>query len=595
MGSLKSILKPRVIFAVLASVGVFWYLCELLAMRHYANPMELSGTFAFLLFFAFYYFYEKVDLSTRRIKLFTLVSAGILSLTYVIGAQLDITHSIHWHINTILKIIMLSWAFVPATNYILTASFTGKSKRQFSLKKTIILIALIQFIFFLISFPGVYGYDAGYQLLQFSDPNISITQTYSIVHSAWLYLTIVKIGVGVFGSAEIGLAIYAFLQSALAILIIYIALKIASKYLPVAIIKMMALCAVLPFSLIMYISTSQDTIFGLFAFLIVLILTLASIHQEILRQKETQMILGASVLMMCLLRNNGVYILAFLLLFVLIFKYLRDKNKKIVLPIACAIMIYVFFQIFLAVYGIIDFEAERNKMSIPSQQLTRCVVSNADQLSEDLINRYHYYYPRINLNIYKLNQQIADYQKNHFDSVNFNKNKLAFFKYYAKMFLKCPKSYAEAFLFNTIGYWYLDKNYPDPQMYHPVIEYEYRNLKQLGANDKYYDIKRQSILPDVERDISQNIQKALWKNTPFINIFFRISIPFTLFWIAWIKILYRKKYYFFLPMIFLTGYYGTYFLAMVALFRYQFAVWLSVPLLLFIIFYDREKKKGFSR
>ena len=402
MGSLKSILKPRVIFAVLASVGVFWYLCELLAMRHYANPMELSGTFAFLLFFAFYYFYEKVDLSTRRIKLFTLVSAGILSLTYVIGAQLDITHSIHWHIDTILKIIMLSWAFVPATNYILTASFTGKPKRHFSLKKTIILIALIQFIFFLISFPGVYGYDAGYQLLQFSDPNIPITQTYSIVHSGWLYLTIVKIGVGVFGSAEIGLAIYAFLQSALAILIIYIALKIASKYLPVAIIKMMALCVVLPFSLIMYISTSQDTIFGLFAFLIVLILTLASIHQEILRQKETQMILGASALMMCLLRNNGVYILAFLLLFVLIFKYLRNKNKKIVLPMICAIIIYLCFQIFLAVYGIIDFEAERNKMSVPSQQLTRCVVSNADQLSEDLINRYHYYYPRINLNIYKL-------------------------------------------------------------------------------------------------------------------------------------------------------------------------------------------------
>lgn len=591
MRSLKSIFNQQSFLSFLAAIGLFWHLRDLLSMRNYASPIELSASFSFLLFFAFYYFYEKIDLKSKRLLCFTAGSALILSATYVVGSQLDITHTINWSGDTVLKIVMLSVACMPLTNYILRTSFKTQINQRLKIKKLMLVIIAAQLVFWLLSFPGVYGYDAGYQLLQLSDETVPITQTYSVIHSVWMHLTITKLGIGLLNSPELGLAIYVISQIFITALIAYISLNMAIRYLPNTIIKLMALFFILPFSLIMYISTSQDAIFSIFAFLLFFLLTLWSLKPNLFDQQENQLLLCVAALVMCLFRNNGVYIIIFLLLSILVLKKARDK--KLIYGLFGALIIYLFFQIFLAVYAITDPGADRNKMSIPSQQLARCVVTNSGQLSDELINRYYYYYPKINLNIYKLNQQIADYQKDRFSSEHFQKNKLSFLKYYARMFAKCPKSYTEAFLFNTIGYWYLDKKYPDPQMYHPLIEYQYRNLKQLGANNKYLDIKRQSLLPGVEKDIAQNITQATWQENPFLGILYRVSIPFTLFWMAWIKIMYRKKYQFLLPMLFLTGYYGTYFLAMVVLFRYQFAAWLSVPLLIFIIFYDTQiRKKG---
>lgn len=591
MRSLKSILNQRFCLSFLATIGLFWHLRDLLSMRNYASPIELSASFSFVLFFAFYYFYEKIDLKSKRLLCFTAGSALILSATYVVGSQLDITHTINWSGNTLLKIMMLGVACMPLTNYILRTSFKTQINQRLKTKNLMLIIIIAQLVFWVLSFPGVYGYDAGYQLLQLSDAAVPITQTYSVVHSVWMHLTITKIGIGMLGSSELGLAIYVISQIFITAIVVYVILKMATRYLPNIIIKLMALFLILPFSLIMYISTSQDTIFSVFAFLVFFLLLLWSLNPKLFDQKENQWLLGTAALVMCLFRNNGVYIIVFLLILMLALKNMR--NRKVIYSLSASITIYIFFQIFLSGYAITDPSSDRNKMSVPSQQLARCVVTNANQLSDELINKYYYYYPNINLNIYKLNQQIADYQKDRFSSDHFQENKLAFLEYYTRMFLKCPKSYTEAFLFNTIGYWYLDKKYPDSQMYHPLIEYQYRNLKKLGANDKYLDIKRQSILPDIEKDIAQNITKATWQENPFLGILYRVSIPFTLFWMAWIKIVYRKKYQFLLPMLFLTGYYGTYFLAMVVLFRYQFAAWLSVPLLIFIIFYDTKiRKKG---
>lgn len=553
-----------------------------------------NNSFVYFIFFALFLFtFSKIKILKKGYTVFSIIFSVFLSLVLIIGSQLEFYSEIIWSFATLIKIIALSVSIFPL-NYLLL-KYVDKFKIQKSdninYKKifviTFLIILFFNFLVFLALYPGEYGYDAGFQIMEILEKDVQITSHFSLLFS-FILAKVVNLGKVLFGSYQVGFGIYCFLQMTF---LSYVATKITVfcvKRIPNKIIYFINVLffSFFPLYTLMSISAAQDSVFaGLFCLIILNVIELIE-NKDYWKNKLKPISLGILIFLLCLIRNNGFYCILISIPFI----FLACKNKKVVVLLIFIIPLFA-YKIYSGpvfnILGVIKTDTFREMLSIPSQQFARVYNYNLKVFSKEELNQLKKFYPQIDdFKYYTYRQSIADPTKSVLNNKYVKSNLKDYISLWTSNGVKDPENYVEAFLLNSLGFWYPNKNYNDDRMYHPYIEIEMMDAAKW--NPRYVQIKRESKFPIYEKILNITIGKNAWKRIPVISTIFTTGTYFIIFIFLFLLTILRRNFKYMLPISIILGLYATLFLSPVALFRYCFPIIMVSPLMINLILYQKK-------
>ncbi len=187
------------------------------------------------------------------------------------------------------------------------------------------IFAAFEFILWLSLFPGIFGYDSYKQMAFYT--GAEVWSTHHPVFHTWLLGTILRIGQAVFGSFNAGVALYTFLQMLLiSSAYAYTLLFLRRRRLPIWVLMAAAVYFLIhPTIQLLNFNTTKDTLFGV-CFLYFLIFMLMLLEGDTRRSVFALFIVSG--LFSCLLRNQGVYVMAVLILMFLLMLGWEYRSRK---------------------------------------------------------------------------------------------------------------------------------------------------------------------------------------------------------------------------------------------------------------------------
>ncbi len=472
---------------------------------------------------------------------------------------------------------------------------------------------------YLAAFPGIYNYDAPYQLSQIFY-NGKLNAHHPILHTLYLYSTF-AIGKALFGTYAAGMAIYSLSQTLmLSAAFAYACYWVARIKAPMAMAVFAVLYfALLPIHAIFAVSATKDVLFAAIVLLVVLFLFDMVQNREYFYHNKFCMIrFVAAICLMMFLRNNGFYMLLLLIPF-FIWCSRKHRAKAVLL---CAICIAVNFLYTGPLYHIIGVEKGdfREALSVPIQQMARAVRDNSEQLTLEERNAVSELIDRDNV-AEAYNQRTADTTKNYFNTDRFKHNLLHYAGIYLSIGKKAPATYLNAALSVSIGSWYSEMNYPDRRTSHPYIAWSNGTEKTFGISlksnlilernrlfpaldtvaeqarqvypvvtvpllripeNKYIMIYRHSLFPALDRaysTYSTYTEEVGHQMFPVISMLFSPGFGCWILVIYGALCIYFKRWRYGLPLVLLIALWVTVLLSPVALLRYSYPLMVCCPIL----------------
>ena len=566
-------------FSFLAIIG-FTKLYEM-----YTQMWLRNNFLNFVLFIIYIYIYTYL-VEKKKIKINSIVSvlSIVVATILIIGGQLEYTNDIIWSITTLVKIIGVACFVYPAAYICQDKLEKLKVNNKFELTKKHKIIALVTILLanilvFLATYPGVYGYDATFQILEFFDKNVSLTSHFSISHSFFIAYC-VKFGKNVLGSYQTGLAIYTLIQLIILSLVTTKVCLYATKISKNNIVYLLSLLlfSIFPLFMVMNVSSSQDTLFGALFALVIINMHKINTDRKYEHSILIFVILGIELLLLCMARNNGLHAILVSIPFILLF------GKRKWTTLLTIILVLISYKIYTGpIYDHLKVITEspiREISSIPSQQLARVYTYNKKAFNKNEMKKLntYYYQPKTKFQYYDYNQSISDSTKAALNIEETKKDLDGYVELWIDMGLKDSHNYIEAFLLNNLGLWYPNKNYNDHRMYHPYVEYAMTDAKKWDK--RYIDIKRNSLFPVYDRLLNLVLVKNAWKYIPVISTLFTQGFYFIIFIYLIIASIYKKKKENFAILSMVIGLYATLFLSPVTIFRYFFPILIVVPIMI---------------
>lgn len=358
--------------------------------------------------------------------------------------------------------------------------------------KTTLIIILIAWLPYIISFyPAILSPDPSNQIKQYYgiethyidgvnliDENVLITNHHPVFHTFILggftrlgdLMENLNFGLFMFTCFQIFIVISAMIYS-----LIYLKkLKVPFLY-RFIILLMYAFVPVFP---LYALSAVKDTIFG--ALLVFLIIEIHKLLTNKDYSIKEYIILCLLLLIMMLVRNNGIYIIAITML-TLIF-ILKEKRLGLILVCLLSIFAYEAHNKILLPNMHITMGSIREMLSVPFQQTARYAKYYGDDLSSDEIDIIDNVLGYETLaDRYKPN--LADPVKNEFNKDATTKDLIEYFKVWYQCLLKHPGVYIDATINNIYGYfypntsnWYVYYNY-DTRLIESGLDYHYNGLE----------------------------------------------------------------------------------------------------------------------
>ena len=271
-------------------------------------------------------------------------------------------------------------------------------------------------------------------------------------------------------------------------------------------------------------------------------------------------------------RNNGIYIFIFTIPFLIIF--LKDKRK--IMSIICTTLLIFYFVIKGPIFNY--FNVERSKTaeaySIPLQQMARVVALDYKITGND---------KKFLENLWEYNKVATSYRNITSDPIKtitnnefLRNNKKDFIKTYLSLLMKHPKVYIEAYMMETIGYWY------------PDIIYWATGSESKGIfeEEKVYNV------PLTPSWYNKIIDYTTSRSLPLSNILWSVGLSFIILLISsFITAFYNKKILLcYVPL------FGLWLSIMAATpvfceLRYVYGLFASFPLLILIPLITAYEKK----
>lgn len=427
----------------------------------------------------------------------------------------------------------------------------------------------------LAAYPGVYGYDAPFQLDYYLRGSFS---THHPVLHSWLFgFFVVTVGKWL-GSMEAGMCVYSVLQmlalsSCFASVVVYLRNRGAGSLMAVL---CTALFALLPIHAIFSFSATKDVLFSVAVTSTVLWL-LNAIHEPQSLGKISKWVrLALCGIGMSVLRNQGVYVFVFAMLAC----FVLWKGARLRFLTVAAAVALLFGVLQGPVYTMMKAERVENvqeMLSVPLMQMACARVRHGTEMPPEDCEAIESYLP--NWNYYDhTTWAISDPIKNTFNTVLFHEDPAAFVRLWARVGLAYPQAYIDAFLRMTAGYWYPDMTGRDWSAQQPY--YQYCNIVWEGW-------------PTMERSTPRalewlaNLYEELAtynsdQKMPVISLITGGSASLA----AWTLLLfagwavYRHQWRMLCPAALLLGLWGTIMLGPVVLMRYAYPLLMAQPLLI---------------
>lgn len=481
------------IFSISASLGIIfeWFFLT-------GNKQIGAGLFSIILFIFFYRIYS-IILSKKystRFYFFYFILSLLFSLMLCVGAELDSKLNVNKTIF-IVSIIGCFFALFPlikiVTEKYLMQNITVQSQKEKASLRLVnicfIVICISWLCVYLALFPGVYAIDAPTWYLEFATGRV--TSQWSPVIAGFFYLCI-RLGEQLFNSSTIGMAIYSACQMSFSLFAVWEILR----FLHYNVAKKWSIIATLFFSIIpvfaiLAVSAAQDAWFmSLFALCILELVQYSMDPKLYVKNKKNSLRLFVLLLMLCICRNNGLYSLLVLLIIMLFI----CREIKLWLVVGAVIVTMLFYQgPVLNAFNVDTSTTVREMLSIPLQQMAYAYKNKENALSDN---------DRTEMLKYAKAESwendltgISDTIKNGFNTEKFQEDPGEFISLYVRIGGKAPKDYLKGLLYQTIGLWYPEKHYSDPQIWHPYINIQSYDVKLLDYWKSSVDIKQQSLFP----------------------------------------------------------------------------------------------------
>ena len=418
-------------------------------------------------------------------------------------------------------------------------------KHSFIMPLIIILVCWLPYI--IAYYPGCVWEDSGNQLRQYFgvnvpensatnsvnliDENVKITNHHPVLHTVILGLC-AQIGLNI-GNVNIGIFIYTLLQVLLMSATFSYIINYMKKLEIPNWIKILSLIvfALLPIIPILAVQQTKDAVFTCFMILYVIKIydLIKNANKEKLKIKNCVFVIILSMLV-CLFRNNGIYVIIMSLPFIAIIDKLN--RKTILISSIIVLVIYQSMMSILLPALKISQTGIREVLSVPFQQTARYVKEHGDEVTEDE--------KEIIDNVLKYDTLADRYTPTISDPVKRDYNKDAtteelveYFKVWFAQFLKHPTTYIQATMNNVYGYFYPNSGYRQ-YTYYLVDNYEGVNEIE-GFNYSYIDNFRDS------REVVEVISKIIQK-IPGISWIMNVGFNIWIIIIIFIYFIYSKKY-----------------------------------------------------
>lgn len=430
-------------------------------------------------------------------------------------------------------------------------------------------------------FPGILSYDA---ISQTGSALGTITDNHHPVLHTWLIRVFMNLGKTLFSSYEAGIAVMSLLQMLiLSYALTRLAFLMKKKNVPMLLTALTILCSALWFmNACLSVTMVKDTLHAAYLILFTCHFTeISTDPAQWLKHRQNLVCLPAVSFLMCAFRNNGIYIYAFCFLILAIVRLpLIKKVRKYTLLILAIILPVILFKLYSGpVFSALNIAPGqvREALCIPIQQLQRVAVLHEEELTADQLEKMNWYiddlkwmYPSESGSTRAYAPFMADAAKSCFYSDHYNESPAAFWKFYLETGLQFSKEYINAFLSNTLGFWY-------PGYY----GFSYVMYDNYAPEMFDVPLERKSLLDTtLIRTYYQSMCNSdFWRETPVLRLFF---VPGCSLWILLYlvalslkkKALFTKVMPLFLPLI---AQYGIMLLSPMSSFRYSWPFYLMIP------------------
>lgn len=449
--------------------------------------------------------------------------------------------------------------------------------KEFIIWWTLIFVCYIPV--WLAFYPGIAAYDANIQVMQFMQNEI--TTHHPVLHTLFLG-SLYKAGT-VAEKPNMGIDWYAIIQ----MLIMSAIFAYVLAYLRTRGIERWKqyLCfiffAIFPVNSMMAISTTKDSLFA------VLVLLFMVQLQELLSDEQYEWKkIGAYVftsVLMLMLRNNAIYAWLLSIPIMACMKMIKQKKKF------CLLHLLILLCFFMVNRGIM-FRSGAEKgspielLSVPAQQMGRVGFYYGDEIEDCVLTEY---IPRETLEQY--DPYLADPIKFQMNAEKVRGDKRGFIKEWIRLGFRYPGTYLNAFLCNSIGFWYLG-DVSHANIYgDSVADAGYLMDLRLSYNDKTIGTEK-IILPCVHDAYHQWFVENGYQKWFLVQILFA---PAFWWWIGVTAVLffvYRKQYCKVLPCFFLGAYYISLLFGPACMVRYIYPIMVCVPVLWCLA--GKDSRKG---
>ncbi|MBO5209632.1 MAG: hypothetical protein J6B68_09865 [Lachnospiraceae bacterium] len=439
---------------------------------------------------------------------------------------------------------------------------------------------------FLAYYPSVFAYDAEGQLYQVLANDYSTH--HPLIHTLFLG-AFFNLGGNVLGSYSAGMAVHSIVQMLLMAMIFGYTLMVLYQEKTSCVMRfiLLAFYAIFPTNSILAISTTKDVLFSGLVLLFVIKMYQWSRGISGNRIGFAIAFLSISVLML-LFRNNAVYAYVVSLPFVFLLwrknaESVRNRNqnvKSVIMRGVCAVLatllLFVVCSAGLKQMTSAYNGSPREMLSVPLQQMARTRVHHEEEIDAAM---------RTELDSYISSEWVfAAYNPYLADPVKsravIHDNPVGLIKTWVKLGTQFPMTYIDAFLDNSIGYWYLaDKSHST--IYGVGTE---SGFGYLSTDNRTMpagcEIIEHSYLPGLRVFMEKIVSDNEYQKIPVLSVIFA---PAFYWWLLCLYIVFffkRKEYKMLLPVVFLVMYYLTLLLSPTVLIRYMYPFVVSVPVML---------------
>lgn len=585
-------LKLNMIALVLATAGTLCF-PQILNLKESSLGFTNSifSVFVWLLcFYAVKISLETIDLQDKRAWLIAVILSFLFTAAMLFGVRLDSVENVNFKdvslwvslpVLTCLFTVLVRkfWNFLGGMEEKRAALFaqdltvqTPQMKEGTANLLTFLFLLLCWLPVLLAVYPGFFVYDAQDEYLQVASRTFSTH--HPLVHVLLLGGIICAVH-KVTDSYNLGIACYTVFQMILVsggftFLLSYLRKKKVSGTL--RFISMLYF-GLFPVIVMFTLCSAKDALFT--TALLILLICLLEMNLDSDRffaSKGWLLLTGASATGMMLLRNNGLYAFVFLIPFLAF--YQKKYRKRVLIWAALSIAGCLLINGGLKVAFHADDSENQEILTVPIQQLTRTYKYEPEVFSEEDVKTLHEILPEEALVMY--NARLSDPVKYRFWNDAFAADKGKYIKLWAKIGLKKPLSYINAWLMTSYGFWYPD-TVINVYAGNSVFTFTYEDSSYFGYEVELPGVRDSKIpwLDEVYRRLSLEIEQ---EKVPIVSMLFSPGGLFWLFAFVFSYMLYRKNYHILMPCIMVLAVWLTVILGPTYLPRYVLIFWFGLPL-----------------